>query len=281
MRSLDFSQVSKSTQLVDDRGRLRRFPSRIDYVNSLVTQGIVADDADFRHQEDLVKAVYFDWLKRGQVGCIFAQLFGRMRNRGGLSTVVVATSDELTPSELARHIDSLVDGSISGTETNAISVLLPGVRDAVTLTNLMVHLSTLEGWQIELEMPWRTTMIMVGLRRYLSEDIWAEVLGLGPFQFLPPTRQSPITSLELRTSPEPAPKSKTSDSMRAAHLAQLTADFLTVEQYKTRRTLTKGWRTRILGGASGARDHRAKARVTFALPAAIWNAFRARTPEPR
>lgn len=280
MPSVDFSKIGKSHQLVDDRGRLKRFPSRHDYVNSLIDQGLATDDADFQRQQDLVKAVYLDWLKRGQVGCVFAQLFGRLRNRKGLRTEVILTIREQSPGEIASEIEALVNDSLGSAGIDAISVLLPGIRDVEVLTHLLVSLSALEKWELELETPWRNTMVMVGLRRYFSEDIWAEILGLGPFQFLPPTRQSPITSLELRTSPERALKSKTNRSMRAVHLAQLlTDDFLTPDQHGVRfKKWTPGWKARILGGA---RDYRAKAKVTFTLPAAIWNAFRTGIPEPR
>ena len=240
----------------------------------------MADDPDFQRKPELVKAVYLDWLKRGQVGCIFAQLFGRLRNRKGLRTVVLLTSGDQSPSEIANKIDSLVDDSLNSAGVDAISVLLPSIRDIEALTHLLENLSTLEKWALELETPWRNNMVKIGLRRYFSEDIWAEILGLGPFQFLPPTRQSPITSLELRTSPERAPKSKTNRSMRAVHLAQLlTDDFLTPDQHRDLfKKWTPGWKARILGGA---RDSRAKAKVTFTVPAAIWKGFRARSLEPR
>ena len=279
MPSVDFSYIGKSNQFVDDRGRLKRFPSRHDYVNSLMAQGLASDDADFQRRPDLVEIVYLDWLRRGQVGCIFAQLFGRLRNRKGLSTMVVVPKEERAPLALAREIDSLVVNAMKGTGTNAASVLLPGIRDVDALTDLIVNLAYLGGWEIELETPWRKTMVMVGLRRFLSDDIWAEVLGLGPFPFLPPTRQSPITSLELRTSPDRALKSKSNPLMRAVHLAQLpTEHFLTRDQFRDRfKTWTPGWKARILGGA---RDYRAKARVTFTVPAAIWYAFKTRIPEP-
>ena len=143
MNSLDFSQVTKSTQLVDDRGRLKRFPSRHDYVSFLEAQGLVADDADFQRQEELVKAVYLDWLKRGQAGCIFAQLFGRLRNRKGLRTEVILTNGEQSSAEIANKIEALVTDSLDSAGVDAISVLLPGIRDVEALTHLLVSLSGL------------------------------------------------------------------------------------------------------------------------------------------
>ena len=120
-------------------------------------------------------------------------------------------------------------------------------------------------------------MVLVGLRVTVAEGVWAEVLGMGPFEFLPPTRRCPITSLEIRVKPDKARRSKTTLGMLAAHLDKVpTGSMLTPRQYQALFARFTPWlKRRILGGEP---DARAKAGVTFAFPAAIWEVLRPARP---
>ena len=266
----NFSNVPKSNEFLDDRGRVMRFPTRRDYFRFLVDQGIVNDEKDILDDPRLIEAIYLDWLRRAQVGCVFAQLLGRPKNRMGMQTVVFRKSGNPQHiSELARKIDEAVRAAINSHDIEAISILLPDVVAIEELVHLILVMSRFPQWNVEREQEWRGTTILVGLRVELAASVWAETLGLGPFQFFPPTRQGPITSIEIRTMPLRAKRNKFHPTRLASHLADIETDhFLTSKEHGVRSNKwTPILRTRILGGHS---DRRAKAAVTFSFPAAIW-----------
>ena len=269
MDAIDFSAARKSTVIHDERGRPMRFPNRRDYVEHLVQIGAAADENALVANAELSESVYLDWLKRGQVGCVFAQLLGRPRPRRQLRTVVIGQSSGPTSTEdRALQISAAVQQSVAEPEVEGLTVLLPNVVDPEPLVRLLHSLSALPDWTTEREWPWRR-LIIVGLRVSIENGVWAEVLGLGPFQFLPPTRQSPITSLEIRTKTERAKYGKINPEILASHLADIpTYGFLTNEKHRRLFTkFTPALRHRILGGSE---DQRAKAGVTFAVPAVMW-----------
>lgn len=114
--------------------------------------------------------------------------------------------------------------------------------------------------------------MLVGLRAHITEKVVAETLGMGPFGIFPTTRQCPVTSLEIRTKTWRARRSHLSKDYLAAHLAQVDVDhILTPEQFGTRFARFTPWlKKRILGGE----NHRNKAGVTYAVPAAIWGSLK-------
>ena len=259
--------------MVDERGRLMRFPSRRDYLDFLLARGIITGEMDFLKNPELNREVYLDWLRRGQVGCVFAQLLGRPANRLQMRTVVLL---EPEVSECARQIDILVHEAVDDSRTEAATILLPAVLSSEQLVYLLLAPSDLPSWSIEREAPWRKRLTLVGMRVQIEGGVWAEVLGLGPFTFFPPTRQGPITSLEIRTKPKGSKWSKIHPKMRASHLADIkTDDFLSPKRHGILfKTFTPWLRKRVLGG--GPEDQRAKAGVTFVVPAAMWNVMKPR-----
>ena len=269
--------ILKSTPLgltlKDERGRAMGFPTRTDYLHQLQQHGLIVDEADFVANDQLIEAVYLDWLLRPQVGCVFAQLLARPIHREGIRTVVVRGSGNSgKPSELATEIARLVQEATDDSSTEALSVLLPNVLDHQSLAELAWELGHQPRWKTEIERPWRRRVVLVGLRVEIDQDIHAEILGMGPFQTFPTTRQSPVTSLEIRTKTWRAKVSQLTQGQRAAHLADIpSGHFLTNEEFGVRfKTLTPWLKKRILGQSS---DQRAKAKITFSVQAPIWNAL--------
>ena len=268
----------KGTVLADERGRTMRFPARLDYVRQLKKHGLLVDEAAFVDDDSLTEAVYLDWLRRPQVGCVFAQLLARPINRTGMRTVVArGYSGVGDPSELAVQIAQLAEESVQEPSCEALSVLMPQVLDDMTLTQLVWELGTQPGWRIELEHPWRGTLVIVGMRVEIAEDVVAETLGMGPFEIFPPTRQCPITTLEIRTKRKRAKKSHLSRTHLAGHLADIPTDhMLTGAAHGVLRSIFTPWlRCRILGNQE---DARAKAGVTYSLPEPIWRSLKSRGP---
>ena len=268
----------KGRQLHDERGRGMAFPTRQDYVGQLQKNGLIVNEADFVNDDGLTEAVYLDWLRRPQVGCIFAQLLARPSYRTGIRTAVArGCSGTGDPKELAIQIDSLIKESVADDSSEALSVLLPQVLDIEVLTRLVWELGKKPGWMIERESRWRDTLVLIGLRVEIAPGVVAETLGLGPFLYFPTTRQCPITTLEIRTKTKRAKKSRLSKTHLAAHLADISTEhILTPRQFRALFTeLTPRLKKRILENKS---DLRAKAGVTYSLPIAIWNSLKAKGP---
>ena len=274
VKSADLVDILKSTRkglhLVDERGRPMAFPTRQDYVQNLQEHGLVVDEAGFVDDDRLTEAVYLDWLFRPQVGCVFAQLLARPIYRTGVRTVVArGSSGTGDPSELAIQTAHLAEESVRDASDQAMSVLLPQVRDPVVLANFAWQLAKQPGWLIEKEQLWRNTLVRIGLRVQIADGVVAETLGMGPFEVFPTTRQSPVTTLEIRTKPKGAKRSKFSKTGRATHLADIPIGHkLTPAEFGSRfGTFTPWLKKRILGKRG---DDRAKASVTYSVPAAIW-----------
>ena len=260
--------------LQDERGRAMSFPGRRDYLRQLQEHGLVTDETAFIADDVLTEAVYLDWLNRPQVGCVFAQLLARPRNRSGMRTVVArGSSGEGDPSELAEQIAQLATESAKDPSTEALSVLMPQIVSLETLAQLVWELGTQPGWAVELEQTWRKATVRIGLRVEIAPDIFAEALGMGPFEIFPPTRKCPMTTLEIRTKRIRAKRSQRSEKYLAAHLADIpTKRFLTPSKHGSLfKDFTPWLRKRILGGQE---DMRAKAGVTYSIPAAIWRSLK-------
>ena len=254
-----------------------RFPGRRDYIDFLVGGGLVGDEGEFIQDSALNEEVYLDWLLRGQVGCIFAQIFGRRRNRTSLHTVVVYGDGENDPAQLSGRIDAAACDAVTDSHVEALSVILPTVLTSESLVRLLISLSTRQNWRVELERRWRRTLTLVGIRLQIADNVWAEVLGMGPFAFLPQTQQSPVTSIEIRTKTERAKRSKIHPDTLAGHLADIsTVGLITRGCHRILfNALTPQLRLRILGGRG---DARAKAGITFAVPAALWDGLKPDRP---
>lgn len=130
------------------------------------------------------------------------------------------------------------------------------------------------GWTIEKEHPWRKTLVLIGLRVEIATGVVALTLGMGPFDIFPTTRRCPVTTLEIRTKPKRAKKSHLSKTYLAAHLADIPVDhILTPAEFRSRFKRFTPWLKRRILGKQG--DMRAKAGVTYSVPAAIWSSLKA------
>lgn len=271
---MDFSRVRQSFVITDERDRPMRFPTRRDYLEYLRGLGAISDEDDFVQNHVLNEAVYLDWLRRGQVGCVFAQLLARPANRIKMRTAVIAgPSDAVSMSSMVREIDEKANKAVEDGQ-ESLSLLMPGLLQVQHLAELMYNLSRMLGWDVEFEIPWRAYLTIIGLRFSIGPDVLAETLAMGPFEYFPPTRQSPITSLEIRTNAFRAPPAKLHPDVQAAHLAEIeTGHFLTGHEHGARFSRwTPALRSRILECQD---DLRAKAGATVTIPTAVWQSFKA------
>ena len=269
----------KGLALQDEHGRPMGFPTRVDYIDQMKAYGLISSEADFIADDRLTEAVYLDWLLRPQVGCVFAQLLARPVYRTGMRTEIVRDAPGLGgPKELAFQITRLAKESIEDASTESLSVLMPQVLDVEKLAQLVWELGHRQDWSIELESPWQRRLVRIGLRVKVAEGVLAETLGMGPFDIFPTTRRCPITTLEIRTKPKGAKKSRIPQTHRAVHLAALPIGdhILNSAEYGIRFTeFTLRLRRRMLGNRG---DLRAKASVTYSLPSAIWSSLKESNP---
>ena len=74
----DLPSVRSSRAIYRRDGGIDHFPSLDDYVAHHVEQGNVSDLDDLvRHKSHLIGELYLDWIKRGQVACLFARILAR------------------------------------------------------------------------------------------------------------------------------------------------------------------------------------------------------------
>lgn len=99
------------------------------------------------------------------------------------------------------------------------------------------------------------------------QNVFTEVLGFGPFEFLPITRRAPLTSLEIRTKPTAIKKSVSPNGRDRVHLAGIRIKEMSEDRFQAFWRGTETRRFRLLGGDDSA----AKAKVAFAIPKSIWN----------
>ena len=151
---------------------------------------------------------------------------------------------------------------------------MPQILSVEALAQLVWELGTQPEWYIEREHVWRGTLVLIGMRVGIAKGIVAETLGMGPFDIFPPTRQCPITTLEIRTKSKRAKKRFLSNKPLAGHLADIPTDHMLTGAAHGRlfRTFTPWLKKRILGNQE---DMRAKASVTYSLPVAIWRSLKA------
>jgi hypothetical protein len=171
--------VSRSNILIDEKRRKMLFPTRQDYIDLLVREGLINNEKEFIDRPEFIEAVYLDWLRRGQVGCIFAQLLSRRNNRKHIRTCVLnGPIDRDNVEKLAKDIDRAVEEAVADSDAEALTVLLPSLLDIVDLVSLVLTLSKFPQWVVEREQSWRGTTTLIGLRRQIAEGVWAEILVL-------------------------------------------------------------------------------------------------------
>lgn len=265
------SDLNRILRAVRPSGDTSYAPSRADYEEALRQAEILSASetiVDKRDQElsDLALEIFRDWQRRPQVACVFARLIAKNPSAYDVQwEVLTARAEPETARQIATRVRKLTDDVIR--EKEAIAIVIPRLTSAAALASFCKSLGTEPGWQIQatLNPSDKLSRVYVRLLLLLSPDVEAEVLGLGPFDFLPPTRRAPITALQIRTKAVGA-KERGRRSRKKAHLAEIQWPPSQSKRYDDFWKATAQQRVAILGGDDSA----ARARVTFAIPADIW-----------
>lgn len=132
--SINFVGISKSLR-VELNGRTIRFPSRHDYLAYLLYNNIVTNELELINRRDLVQAVYRHWQSQGPLGCRFAQFMSHNPSHHGIRTLVIPgpISDRIS-SQILSNIAFIAEDSLKNPEVEALSVLIPGLVQAKSLS---------------------------------------------------------------------------------------------------------------------------------------------------
>jgi len=242
-------------------------PSRSDYEVYLREHQILGEDETLSDRVDLAAPVYRDWQRRPQVACIFARRIATQPSRFNVHAVVV-TEDPLQEmtGAIARTADAV---QVARGSREALTVLLPKLTESTALVSFCKRLGARNGdWRIEAvpNPSDRLDRVHVSLRFALQENVEAEVLGLGPFSFLPTTRRAPITALEIRTRIE-GHKQRGRSQVSRSHLADIPWQGASTKSFDKAWQQSADARRAVLGGDDSA----ARARITFAIPRSLWD----------
>lgn len=260
--------------VLNHRGRTLRFPVLEDYRQRLIAHGILGREEDLATRGDLVTQIQVHWHKCGQTGCVFARILS-VDPTGNLWLLdPLAGIWEWSTAEWAARLGDRVRAAIANPDVWLLSILLPEVREAEQLHRFVTTLGRLDGWSLvpsdPVDIAQRGRVVNVGLRLQLPGNVTSWALGLGPFAFLPFTRQSPFTELLLAVKPKgPNPiDPRLNPDPTLAHVADAPVPIVagTVEGIWNKTQANKRLHLRDVDDAG------AKAKVTYSIPAAVWAA---------
>lgn len=199
-----------------------------------------------------------EWHREGKNGCLFAQIAARKAEHVGWQRLSLGPDDSVSE-PLAR---ALADPecqllSLSFPFVNTPELLLAWVRRLISAPGLILsHLEVVD------------ERVALSLRTVVAPGpVLAWIMGFGPFDFFPATRQAPETELVIRTREKPEwLYEKHSHDRLAAHVAD-TPLGLDERAWPSLWDATHEHTRSLLGGPT---DVFSAARTTLCLPTALW-----------
>lgn len=255
------------------------------HVGALIKQGFIKSENELLRKHDLVGETQRLWHARSEQGCRFAGVLSqRDENRdsmddvGWFQIVVTGVGDRHWSRNALLDLNAQVERLARRVKAaQAMSLIFPAITGPDALVRLIREIGALPRWTLEVppddervKPPLDDTMLHIGLRYEISSGCRSYALGLGPFAFFPRTRRAPFTEIALVAKPAQgaSQSSRLKRTEHEAHLAYMNIDWLDAPAFEKLIDSTSAHRLRLLGGQNPS----AKARVTFALPVAIWNA---------
>lgn len=224
----------------------------------------------------IARLVYLNWQYGPEVACQFARAIACRPHRYDVGVATLGGHiTEPSAGQAAMALNEKLE-VMKGQEEGA-AILLPGLVDGAALSALCKTLGQLDGWNLKarLNPSDRMNRVYVRLTTEVAAGVEAEVLGVGPFDFLPRTRRAPVAAFHVRTKPTDAKPRDPKDSLKA-HLADMSwPGGRESRQFGKLWKATEKARDAILGGDDSA----ARARITFAIPREIWDSAEPQTPQ--
>lgn len=251
------------------------FPQRSDYLQYLIERRIIASEDALDAHPEVVLDVHRHWHIRGQHGCRFAQMLSNNPAGHRWGRVVIPGADPAkwsrgVWSDIARHVES----AIANAEEQALSLLFPSLTSETALVELLVQLKERLRWQAvlidRLTASDGASLLRIGLRVPLADDITAWPIGFGPFPHLALTRRSPLAEIAFMVKPKTYPgRPNITQDPNAAHLADMQIPVITDDVWTKVWASTQSAKAERLADPG---DPAAKAKVTFVVPEELWNA---------
>jgi len=258
--------LNKSVVYQLNDGTERRYPGITDYVERLVSMGVIKDLDDLiQNYSHLIGEIFFQWISTGQLGCLFAAKLARRPRENRWIPIVqldALSSGEQLGGLLSAHLDAASENH------EAAVVILPGVtteEDVVKLVNALCSDPSGRWYRTDDGIDPDTTgrLYLVGLRWVLKGNKSVNyVLGFAPLITMPFTRQSPFTALFLRIRDEKRTPEHVEDGRVQVHLADLDSTFHPQETHDQVWELTKRSRANHV---EPNMTMAARARVTFSV----------------
>lgn len=239
-----------------------RFPARLDYEAYFIKKGSIFYPHELWDNDQLVKDVQKHWHTKGQNGCVFAQIVATRADELGWDVEVIR--------ETNNDLLSLIQASIDNPRCQNLSLLFPEIHTVEQLVNTLHSLLEQNIVKLATERSFGKFVILE-LRLPINEDAEAWLVGFGPFDFLPKTRQAPQVEIALRTKTKPQDlNEQLNQDHNAAHLADIPVN-LDDDRFNAVLDATKKRTAQIIGDES---RETSKAKVTFTIPEKIWHSTR-------
>lgn len=204
--------------------------------------------------------------RKGNAGCLFAAHAAADPNKFGWY-FSVCEADQ-------AKIEAAIQESISDEKVSTQSIIFPKVLLWEDLKQLLLTLLKIQTISIGQEDEHEGS-VCLGLRLKVGmETSW--MLGFGPFDFLPKTRQATFTEVTFRCKPKPEYQQVMKESDPGVlHVAHIYMQGMKEAKFKSLWYGSIDNVEEVLGRAS---DLRSKAKTTFAIPADLYKDFRLAIP---
>lgn len=239
------------------------FSTRDDYQQYFIQQGLIKDGQNPWDNDDLVTSAQRHWHTRGQNGCVFAQIAATKATEIGWVSNVIRENSELS---YGSKIDLLFDEAVVNKDVQNLSLIFPEIVTPNQLVNTIKDIRDTSK-KVKVYDTSFDDYTVLALRGELGDDVLSWIVGFGPFDFLPLTRQSPMTELAIRTKLKPnVIFHKLNQDKEAAHLADIQLG-LNDEMMDILLDKTKAKTNLILEGTSRKLS---SAKASFAIPTKYW-----------
>lgn len=199
---------------------MRSFPTRADYVAWHKGLGTIEDETDLIEKKNsLVSEIFYDWIKRLQLACLFAKKIAHKPKEAGYQSLVLPHA--VDDPNLGEYLSNLLDATADHQE--AVQLVFPDIREPHELVQLVNVLCRDDRWYWTEPESKNSSTRLIGLRWTLpGGKAVNHVLGFSPVDSMPLTRQAPFTALVLRIRAEKRARPvKKENGLIQVHLADM------------------------------------------------------------
>jgi hypothetical protein len=249
-------------------GSKKEFPTYRYFVAHLIESGEIKDEQELlENKSELLPDIYFDWIKRAQVACLFAVKLAHQPAQNGWGSFVLDSNDKF----MGEQVADITENSVINPKYEATQFIFKNCKSPSDVVNLVNTLCDDAGWYWKKNTPNDNASfpnLCLGLRWMLSSrkrPIWA--LGIAPFEPMPITRRfvgAPFSTIVFRSSD---PEFYNDDERnKGMHLADIPFPSESDEDFKKTWDNTHDLKKRFLGNELSLLPW---AEITFALPVQV------------